>query len=181
MSSNCTCIAAPLSRHSQTRTRRSIPTVGALTRPGGRSTGNWCPNGCGTCVWNWGTSWNRCHCARPNSLWRSRHRASKLPRVRPRPPLLLDTALLPRLPPSKRGVSPEPTFLTMAMGRSGVQRGSRLLLMSGEERADGSLRVVYGASLRSCRPYALRAHCQWNGSVTAKPEPASACCCIRSR
>jgi hypothetical protein len=38
--------------------------------------------------------------------------------------------------------------------------------------ADGSLRVVYGASIRSCRPCPLREQCQWNGSATAKPEPA---------
>jgi hypothetical protein len=39
--------------------------------------------------------------------------------------------------------------------------------------ADGSLRVVYGASIRSCRPCALRAQCQWNGSLTAKPRQVS--------
>lgn len=38
--------------------------------------------------------------------------------------------------------------------------------------ADGSLRVVYGASIRSCRSCQLREQCQWNGSATAKPEPA---------
>ncbi len=45
--------------------------------------------------------------------------------------------------------------------------------------ADGSLRVVYAASIRSCRPCPLRDQCQWNGSATAKPSlreraPASA-------
>jgi len=35
-------------RHSQTKTRRSIPTVGAAIRPGGRSAGNCCPSGFGT-------------------------------------------------------------------------------------------------------------------------------------
>ena len=39
--------------------------------------------------------------------------------------------------------------------------------------ADGSLRVVYGASLRSCRPCPLRELCQWNGSATAKPRQVS--------
>lgn len=39
--------------------------------------------------------------------------------------------------------------------------------------ADGSLRVVYGASIRSCRPCPLREQCQWNGSVTAKPRQVS--------
>src|SRR5256714_1170894 len=35
--------------------------------------------------------------------------------------------------------------------------------------ADGSLRVVYAASIRSCRPCPLREQCQWQGSATAKP------------
>jgi hypothetical protein len=39
--------------------------------------------------------------------------------------------------------------------------------------ADGSLRVVYGASIRSCRPCRLRQQCQWNGTATAKPRQVS--------
>ena len=39
--------------------------------------------------------------------------------------------------------------------------------------ADGSLRIVYGASIRSCRPCPLRDQCQWNGSTTAKPRQVS--------
>jgi hypothetical protein len=39
--------------------------------------------------------------------------------------------------------------------------------------ADGSLRVVYGASIHSCRPCPLRQQCQWNGSATAKPRQVS--------
>jgi hypothetical protein len=39
--------------------------------------------------------------------------------------------------------------------------------------ADGSLRVVYAASIRSCRPCPLRDQCQWNGSTTAKPRQVS--------
>ena len=38
---------------------------------------------------------------------------------------------------------------------------------------DGSLRVVYGASIRSCRPCPLREQCQWNGSDTHKPRQVS--------
>ncbi|WP_207229437.1 hypothetical protein [Ktedonosporobacter rubrisoli] len=34
--------------------------------------------------------------------------------------------------------------------------------------ADGSLRFVYGASIRSCRTCRLREQCQWNGSAPAK-------------
>jgi hypothetical protein len=39
--------------------------------------------------------------------------------------------------------------------------------------ADGSLRVVYGASIRQCRPCPLREQCQWNGSATKKPRQVS--------
>ncbi len=44
-----------------------------------------------------------------------------------------------------------------------------------EQRAerDGSLRVVYAASIRSCRPCPLREHCQWQGSATKKPRQVS--------
>jgi hypothetical protein len=38
---------------------------------------------------------------------------------------------------------------------------------------DGSLRVVYGASIHSCRPCPLREQCQWNGSQTHKPRQVS--------
>jgi hypothetical protein len=48
--------------------------------------------------------------------------------------------------------------------------------LSAQERrreADGSLPVVYAASMRSCRPCPLREQCQWNGSATAKPRQVS--------
>jgi hypothetical protein len=39
--------------------------------------------------------------------------------------------------------------------------------------ADGSLRVVYAASLRDCRPCPLREQCQWEGHETRKPRQVS--------
>ncbi len=39
--------------------------------------------------------------------------------------------------------------------------------------ADGGLRVVYSASIRSCRSCRLREQCQWNGAATAKPRQVS--------
>jgi hypothetical protein len=39
--------------------------------------------------------------------------------------------------------------------------------------ADGSLRIVYGASLHSCRPCPVRAQCQWQGNTTQKPRQVS--------
>ena len=38
---------------------------------------------------------------------------------------------------------------------------------------DGSLRVVYAASIRSCRPCPLREQCQWNGHATVKSRQVS--------
>jgi hypothetical protein len=49
----------------------------------------------------------------------------------------------------------------------------QLLPHERRREADGSLRMVYGASLRSCRPCPLREQCQWNGAATAKPRQVS--------
>lgn len=49
-------------------------------------------------------------------------------------------------------------------------------MLSAHERrreADESLRVVYAASIRSCRPCPLREQCQWLGKATAKPRQVS--------
>jgi hypothetical protein len=51
--------------------------------------------------------------------------------------------------------------------------GQSLLAHERRREADGSLRVVYAASIRSCRPCPLREQCQWNGSETAKPRQVS--------
>jgi hypothetical protein len=48
-----------------------------------------------------------------------------------------------------------------------------LVAQERRREVDGSLRVVYAASIRSCRPCPLREHCQWNGSATAKPRQVS--------
>jgi len=51
--------------------------------------------------------------------------------------------------------------------------GQSLFAHERRREADGSLRVVYAASLRSCRPCLLRKQCQWNGSETSKPRQVS--------
>jgi hypothetical protein len=50
--------------------------------------------------------------------------------------------------------------------------GQKLSAHERRREADGSLRVVYAASIRSCRPCPLREQCQWLGKKTAKPAPA---------
>lgn len=47
--------------------------------------------------------------------------------------------------------------------------GQSLVAHERRKEVNGSLRVVYAASIRSCRPCPLREQCQWNGSATAKP------------
>ncbi|MEO6889686.1 MAG: hypothetical protein ABI456_10345, partial [Ktedonobacteraceae bacterium] len=51
--------------------------------------------------------------------------------------------------------------------------GQKLPAQEQRPETDGSLRVVYGASIRSCRPCPLRQQCQWNGNATAKPRQVS--------
>jgi len=51
--------------------------------------------------------------------------------------------------------------------------GQLLFAQERRREADGSLRVVYAASIRSCRPCPLREQCQWHGRATAKPRRVS--------
>jgi hypothetical protein len=51
--------------------------------------------------------------------------------------------------------------------------GNALVSQERRRERDGSLRVVYSASIRACRPCPLRQRCQWNGSATAKPRQVS--------
>ena len=63
-----------------------------------------------------------------------------------------------------------------ALQPDGVLRcpaGQSLYHQEQRREADGSLRVVYAASIRSCRPCPRREQCQWNGRTTAKPRQVS--------
>ncbi len=51
--------------------------------------------------------------------------------------------------------------------------GQSLVVHERRREADGSLRVVYAASIRSCRPCPLREQCQWQGRATKKPRQVS--------
>ena len=50
---------------------------------------------------------------------------------------------------------------------------STLTLQERRRETDGSLRLVYAASIRSCHPCRLREQCQWQGSATTKPRQVS--------
>jgi hypothetical protein len=51
--------------------------------------------------------------------------------------------------------------------------GNVLVPHEHRQEANGSLRIVYSASIRACRPCSLRDQCQWNGRTTAKPRQVS--------
>jgi len=73
----------------------------------------------------------------------------------------------------KRAASPALTSLSSPTEPSSAQQAMRFTARSGEERADGSLRVVYAGSHRDCRPCPLREQCQWEGHETRKPRQVS--------
>jgi hypothetical protein len=66
-----------------------------------------------------------------------------------------------------------PDFLLQPDGTLRCPTNQRLLANERRREANGSLRVVYAASIRSCRPCPLREQCQWQGSSTAKPRQVS--------
>ena len=51
--------------------------------------------------------------------------------------------------------------------------GNMLVPHEHRREHNNSLRVVYSASIRDCRPCPLRDQCQWNGGTTAKPRQVS--------
>jgi hypothetical protein len=64
-------------------------------------------------------------------------------------------------------------FTLQSDGTVRCPASQKLLPHEYRREANGSLRVVYGASIRSCRPCPLREQCQWNGGATAKPRQVS--------
>jgi hypothetical protein len=142
------------------------PIVGAATEPGGRSAGSWCRNGSGTRLLELG------HQLHPDPV-RTTEFAPVLP------PLLPHTALTPGYTPPHVGLPWKAGRFSgqdFALQPDGTLRCSADQKLSAHEQrreAAGSLRVVYGASIRSCRPCPLREQCQWQGSTTKKPRKVS--------
>jgi hypothetical protein len=64
-------------------------------------------------------------------------------------------------------------FVAQPDGTLRCPAGQSLRVHERRREADGSLRVVYAASIRSCRPCPLREHSQWQGRATTKPRQVS--------
>jgi hypothetical protein len=75
--------------------------------------------------------------------------------------------------PWKAGRFSGQDFLLQPDGTLRCPAGQSLVAHERRRETDGSLRVVYAASIRSCRPCSLREQCQWNGTATAKPRQVS--------
>jgi hypothetical protein len=108
------------------------------------------------------------------------------------PQALRTTDFAPALPPPAPHTAPASRYALPAVGsawKSGRFAGQGFVLQPDgtlrcpadqrptphehRREANGSLRVVYGASTHSCRPCSLREQCQWNGGATAKPRQVS--------
>jgi hypothetical protein len=166
MSSSCICIAAPLSRRSRMKIRRLILIDGAATRPGGRKPGSVWLNGYGTSAWSWAINFILIRYARPSLLLLSRLHHH----TRPLPPAML----LPSVGSAwKAGRFSGHDFTLQPDGTLRCPANQKLRVQEQRREVDGSLRVVYAASIRSCRPCPLREQCQWQGSATRKPRQVS--------
>ncbi len=90
------------------------------------------------------------------------------------------------LPSPSQGYGPAAVALPWKQGRfsgrdfalqpDGTLRcpaGQSLVAQERRTEADGSLRIVYAASIRSCRPCLLREQCQWHGKAATKPRRVS--------
>jgi hypothetical protein len=75
--------------------------------------------------------------------------------------------------PWKAGRFSGQDFVLQPDGMLRCPADQKLLPHEHRREADGSLRVVYGASIRRCRPCPLRGQCQWQGSATKKPRQVS--------
>ena len=73
----------------------------------------------------------------------------------------------------KTGRFPGADFPLQPDGTLRCPAGQPLHPQERRQEADDSLRVVYAASIRHCRPCPLREQCQWEGNATAKPRQVS--------
>ena len=76
-------------------------------------------------------------------------------------------------PPRKAGRISGQDFPLQPDGTLQCPAGKPLHPQEQRREADGSLRGVYAASIRDCRPCRLRKPRQWNGGETSKPRQVS--------
>jgi hypothetical protein len=75
--------------------------------------------------------------------------------------------------PWKQGRFSGRDFALQPNGTLRCPAGATLAPTEQRREADGSLRVVYEARIRDCRPCRMREHCQWHGQATKHPRRVS--------
>ncbi len=73
----------------------------------------------------------------------------------------------------KTGRFSGPDFPLQSDGTLRCPAGQKLIPHERRREAAGSLRLVYAASIRRCRPCSVRDQWQWQGSATTKPRQVS--------
>ncbi len=128
--------------------------------------------------WVWNLRLELGHQLEPTSL--------RLTEFAPAIPLQGEQATASTSPTPASGYGPPATATAWKTGRFSGQdfplqpdgalrcpAGQKLSAQEQRREADGTLRVVYAASIRNCRPCPLREQCQWQGSSTKKPRQVS--------
>ena len=143
-----------------------IPIGGAAAPPGARNTGRFSANGSGTCGLSWGITSSRSRYA-PRSLRHPPPEAAHSPAPA--------QGYGPAAPGQswKQGRFSGHDFARQPDGTLRCPAGALLSPTEQRREADGSLRVVYEARIRDCRPCRLREHCQWPGQATKHPRRVS--------
>src|SRR5258708_9290257 len=149
MSWRCICIAARLKTRSPMKTANRIPTAGVVIQLAARRYGKSSANGCGTRLLELG------HQLAPDPV-----------RTTEFAPALLPAPKETLSPSPSQGYGPAEVALPWKQGRfsgrdfalqpDGTLRcpaNHSLVAHERRREADGSLRVVYAASIRSCRPW----------------------------
>jgi hypothetical protein len=146
--------------------RNKRQTDGALIHLQDKKSGSWSHNGCGTRLLELG------HQLSPDPV----RTTEFAPAITPTPP---HTAPLSGYAPPqvgspwKQGRFSGQDFAIQPDGTLRCPAGQSLVANERRREADGSLRVVYAASIRSCRLCSLREQCQWQGCATTQPRQVS--------
>src|SRR6266576_4725073 len=138
--------------------RSKTPTAGVLMPPLDKKRGRLSRNGSGTCAWNWGICLSRRRCARPSLLSPSKN---------PQPSKRLCRAMRSLRSPCafKAGRFSGQDFALQPDGVVLCPASKTLRATEQRREVDGSLRILYSASILDCRDCPKRPQCQWHGQA----------------
>src|SRR6266568_3787137 len=148
------------------KTTSKIPTAGVVTRPASQEAWQI------VSPWIWNVRLELGHQLEPTEV-RTTEFARAVPEAQAQQPPSSGSGKPAVAAPWKAGRFSGQDFALQPDGTLRCPAHQALVAHEQRREADGSLRVVYAASIRSCRPCPLRHHCQWEGSATKKPRQVS--------